>query len=64
MKSFLIKVQTVSTIPVKVDPRSSKTLGQIVDEIIRDFEDSERIPNKLVIDLDPNTINPANVEST
>lgn len=64
VKKYLVKVQTVTTIPVECVPETRKTLGNTIDDILRDFEADGHVPNKLVIDLNPTSVDPANVEST
>lgn len=53
-KDVVIKLQTVQFQRVKVKRyEPGQTIGQKIDELLRDNDERGRIPTKLVLDLNP-----------
>lgn len=58
----VLKLQTVETIRVH-ESRDGVTLGQSIDDLLERSARSGLIPNRLSIDLNPKSANPADVDS-
>lgn len=63
-KDIVVKIQTVTTIPMTIAATGKETLGQRIDQMLIDAERDGDVPNRVVIDLNPKTVNAADVEST
>lgn len=60
----IVKLQTVETIPLREASNGpSVSVGQAIDEILDEAKKNGLVPNRLSIDLNPRTANPADVDS-
>ena len=59
----IVKLQTVETIPVYPDSKSDNSIGRAIDSMLEESRKHGCIPNRISIDLNPKSADPADVES-